>query len=234
MELIPNPSKNLIIDISGKKFARYPVKTHLVTVNDNIKDVVEKYAKPHLKEGDVLFIGEKCVAITQGRVYEMDKIKPGKLAKFLVKFVTKSPYGIGLGSPETMQLAVEEVGNLRILFAAFIAALTKPFKIKGVFYMIAGPQARGVDGPVAYAIPPYNKQASKIPLNANMVARELKERIGFPVAIVDACDMGAWIVGKSEGIDDKILLSALKDNPLGQTDQQTPMGILREVKNETA
>ncbi|MFH1582374.1 MAG: coenzyme F420-0:L-glutamate ligase [bacterium] len=233
MDLIPNSGKNLIIEINGKKFARYPVKTHLITVEDNIMDVVGKYAKPHLKEGDILFIGEKSVAITQGRVYEMDKIKPGKLAKFLVRFVTKSPYGIGLGSPETMQLAVEEVGGLRILFAALIAAITKPFGIKGVFYMIAGPQARGVDGPVAYAISPYNKQASKIPLKANNIAKETKEKIGFPVAIVDACDMGAWIVGRSDGVNEKLLLSALKDNPLGQTDQQTPMGILREIKNET-
>lgn len=232
MDLIPNSGKNLIIEIKGRKFARYPIKTHLITREDNILDLAEKYAKPHLKEGDVLFIGEKVVAITQGRVYELDKIKPGKLAKFLVKFVTKSPYGIGLGIPETMQLAVEEAGVLRILFAASIAAITKPFGIKGVFYILAGPQARGIDGPVEYAIPPYNKQASKIPLGANKITKEIRKRIGFPIAIVDACDIGAWIVGKSEGVDDKLLLSALKDNPLGQTDQQTPMGILREIKNE--
>jgi len=232
MDLIPNPNKNLIIEINGKKFARYPIKTHLVTKEDNAVDLVEKYAKPHLKEGDILFIGEKCVSITQGRVYELDKIKPGKVAKFLVKFVTKSPYGIGLGSSETMQLAVEEVGAPRMLFAALVAAIAKLFGIKGVFYMIAGPQARGVDGPVDYAIPPYNKQASKIPFKANNVAKEMKERIGFPVAIVDVCDIGAWVVGRSEGVNDKLLLSALKDNPLGQTDQQTPMGILREIKNE--
>ncbi|MFH1509649.1 MAG: coenzyme F420-0:L-glutamate ligase [Candidatus Nealsonbacteria bacterium] len=232
MDLIPNIGKNLIIEINGKKFARYPIKTHLITVKDNIIDLVEKYAKPHLKEEDILFMGEKAVAITQGRVYELDKIKPGRVAKFLVKFVTKSPYGIGLASSETMQLAVEEVGVLRILFATLAAALTKPFGIKGVFYRVAGPQARGVDGPVDYAIPPYNKQASKIPLKANNIAKEIKEKIGFPVAIVDACDIGAWIVGRSKGVDNKLLLSALKDNPLGQTNQQTPMGILREIKDE--
>ncbi|MFA5355355.1 MAG: coenzyme F420-0:L-glutamate ligase [Candidatus Paceibacterota bacterium] len=230
MELTANQGKNLIIEIGGKKYARYPVKTHLVTETDNILDVVEKYAKPHLEKGDVLFIGEKCVSITQGRAYEMDKIKPGKLAKFLVKFVTKSPYGIGLGSAETMQLAVEEVGAPRILLAAFAAAITKSFGFKGMFYRVAGPQARGVDGPVAYAIPPYNNRASKIPLNAGKVAKDIEERINIPVAIVDACDMGAWVVGSTKDVPKKLLLKALKDNPLGQTNQQTPMGILREVK----
>ena len=230
MEFIPNPGKNLIIGIGDKKFARYPVKTHLISEKDNIVGVAEKYAKPYLESGDIVFVGEKVVSITQKRAYELDKIKPGRLAKFLVRFVKKSPYGIGLAIPETMQLAVEEAGVFRMMLAAFFAALTKPFGIKGVFYMVAGPQARGVDGPVDYAIPPYNRQASKVPKDAGKVAQQISDKIGVPVAIVDACDMGAWIVGKSRGIDKKIVLGALKDNPLGQTSQQTPMGIIREIK----
>ena len=165
MELFPNSGKNLIIEIESKKYARYPVKTHLITSKDNIVDVVEKYIKEHLKRDDVIFIGEKIVAISQDRAYQKDKIKPGRLARFLVRFVTKSPYGIGLGSPETMQLAVEEVGTLRIIFAALIAAITKPFGLKGFFYRIAGAQARGIDGPVSYTIPPYNTYAIKTPKN---------------------------------------------------------------------
>ena len=70
------------------------------------------------------------------------------------------------------------------------------------------------------------------PMFGSLKKVPMKQRIEFPVAIVDACDIGVWIVGRSEGVNDKLLLSALKDNPLGQTDQQTPMGILREVKNE--
>lgn len=230
MELNPNPGKNLIIVVGKRRFARYPVRTHLITPKDNIVETAEKYLKPHLKAGDVVFVGEKSVAITQGRVYEMDKIIPGRLARFLVRFVKKSPYGIGLASPQTMQLAVEEVGALRMLLAAVLAALAKPLGIKGVFYRVAGPQARGVDGPVSYAIPPYNKQASKIPKDADRAAGEIRERLGCPVAIVDVCDIGAWVVGRSQGVEEKVLLAALADNPLGQTDQQTPFGILREMK----
>jgi hypothetical protein len=36
-----------------------------------------------------------------------------------------------------MQLAIQEVGLLRILFAAFVSAISRPFK-KGLFYKIAG------------------------------------------------------------------------------------------------
>jgi len=126
MEIKPNPGKNLIIEVEGKKFARYPIKTHLITEKDNdyVKIILE-YAKDFLKEGDIVFIGEKSLAASQGRSYPKDKIKPGRLARFLVKFVTKSPYGIGLSSPETMQLAIEEVGALRIIIAAFFCG---PYK----------------------------------------------------------------------------------------------------------
>jgi len=230
MALAPNPGKNLIIQIDNKKYARYPIKTHIITPEDEMMEVVEKYAKEHLKPQDLIFIGERSLAVSQGRTYLKDEVKPGRLARFLVRFVTKSPYGIGLGSPETMQLAVEEVGAFRMLLSAFFAAITKPLGIKGVFYWLAGPQAKAVDGAADYVIPPYNKHVTKAPIKPNKVAQEMSQKIGFPVAIVDACDVGVWIVGKSKGIDEKLIIQALKDNPLGQSKEQTPIGILREIK----
>lgn len=227
-----NPGKNLIIEIEGKKYARFPIKTHVITPKDNILEVVEKYAKKYLKPGDIVFIGEKMVAISQGRTYPKDKIKPCWLACFLFRFVSKSPYGIGLGSPETMQLAIEEVNPFRLFLAIFLAALSKPFKIKGVFYWIAGTQTRAIDGAVPYNLPPYNIYVTKAPLNSNKIAQKLREKLGVEIAIIDACDFGVWIVGKSKGINKKLLLSALKDNPLGQSTEQTPLGILREFKGE--
>ena len=231
MELKPNPGKNLIIEVGGKKYARYPIKTHILTPKDDISEVVAKYAKEYLKPEDTVFIGERSVAVTQGRTYSKDQVKPCRLARFLVHFVTKSSYGIGLGSPETMQLAVEEVGVPRILFAALFSLLTKPLGIKGVFYLVAGPQARAVDGAASYVIPPYNTHVTKAPLHPNKVARTISEKVGLPVVIVDACDIGVWVVGASRGVNKKLIMKALKDNPLGQSREQTPVGILREVKN---
>jgi len=231
MTFSPNPGKNLIIEVDRKKYARYPIKTHILTPKDDILEVVERYTKEYLKPGDVIFIGERSVAITQGRTYVKDQVKPCALARFLVRFVTKSPYGIGLGSPETMQLAIEEVGVPRMLFAAFIAALLKPFGMKWIFYLIAGPQAKAVDGAASYVIPPYNAHVTKAPLYPNKVAHKIGERIGAPVAIVDACDVGVWIVGVSKGVNKKLVIRVLKDNPLGQSKEQTPIGILREIKN---
>ncbi len=231
MNLSPNPGKNLIIEVDGKKYARIPVKTHLITANDrDYFQIIEKYAKDDLRPGDVIFIGERSLASCQGRSFPKDKVKVSPLARFLVRFVTKSPYGIGLGSPETMQLAVEEVGAARMLLAAFFAALTKPFGVKGVFYKIAGPQAKAVDGAAEYVIPPYNTYVSKAPIQPEKTANDLSQKIGFPVVIVDVCDLGGWVMGASKGANRKLVIKALKDNPLGQTTEQTPFGILREVK----
>ena len=224
----PNPSKNIIIKTKYGEFYRYPIKTHLVEPKDNLLKLIKEYALPYLEKDDVLFISEKVVAVIQGRSYKISDIKSSKLAVFLSKFVYKNPSGIGLAIPETMQLAIEETGILRILLASFCAVITKPLKIKGVFYMIAGNGARAVDGPVPYAIPPYNEYASKGPKNPQKIADNIEKEIGFKAVIIDANDLGINILGYSKGTKKKMLIEALKDNPLGQSDESTPMGILRK------
>jgi len=230
MDLQPNPKKNLYIVVDGKKYARYPVKTKLITPEDkDIAAVVYEHTKELLQQGDIVFIGEKCVAVSQGRAYPKSEIHPSWLARTLVRYVTKSDIGIGLGSAETMQLAIDEVGVPRILVATFFGGLAKIFGIKGVFYIIAGDQARAIDGAAEYVIPPYNTYVSKGPINADQVAVEISNRTGVPVAIVDACDFGVNVMGASEGIDKKFIIQAIRDNPLGQTNEQTPVGIIREM-----
>lgn len=232
MELLPNKGKNLIVEVNGKKFARYPIKTKLITPKDkDISVIVNEYAKPHIKPGDIVFISEKVVAITQGRSYPISEVRPSFLAMWLSKFVLKTPVGIGLGSPQTMQLAIEEVGIFRILLATFFGGLGKLFGIKGLFYIIAGHKARSIDGAVPYAIPPYNNYISKGPEKASEVAQKISDFIGAIVAIVDANDLGVNILGASKGADRKLIAKIIKDNPLGQTDEQTPIGIIREVIN---
>jgi len=145
-ELKPNKDKKLNIKVNDKEFSRWPIKTHVITKDDDIFDVVSKYAMSHLSPDDILFISERVVAITQGRAIPVKDIKASRLAKFLVKFVHKSPYGIGLGSDWTMELAIRETGRIRILLAAAAAAITKPFGIKGVFYKVAGNAINAIDG----------------------------------------------------------------------------------------
>ena len=156
MNFTPNPGKNLIRAVDGVDYMRIPVKTHLITKDDDMADVVKKYPQDLMREGDILFISEKAVACTQCRAIPMEDIKPRKLAVTLSRYVTKTPAGIGLGIPETMEMALQECGTLRILFAAFCSVIGKLLGKKGWFYIVAGPKARGIDGPTEGTIPPYD------------------------------------------------------------------------------
>lgn len=228
--LTPNKNKNLIISVDGVEYSRLPVKTHVILAKDDLKTVLSQYLKPLLQTGDMIFVSEKIVAITQGRSYPIKDIKPSFLAKILVKFVHKTPCGIGIGSPWTMELAVREVGLIKIILAALVAVITKPFGIKGMFYRIAGKEVAAIDGPCDYTLPPYNHYAKLGPKNPTAVAEFLKGKIGYDVVIIDANDIGVSVLGKSnKNISDDWAQKVFRDNPLGQTDEQTPLCIVRRA-----
>ncbi|MGI8830634.1 MAG: coenzyme F420-0:L-glutamate ligase [Candidatus Limnocylindria bacterium] len=225
----PNDGRALHATLQGVVYARHPVRTHLVTAEDDAGAVVARYVGELDDAVRLVAVSERMVAITQGRSYPMDTIKAGRLAKLLVRYVTRPGYGIGLGTPQTMQLAIDEVGAPRILFAAAASAVTKPFGIHGVFYRLAGRQAAAIDGPTSYTIPPYNQAATLGPNDPNGVARSLAVAVGVPVAIIDANDAGCAILGASPGVDRRFVQRIFADNPLGQAREQTPICVVREV-----
>ena len=228
--LSPNEGKNVKISTPYGEFERFPIKTHVVVSGDDLFKIMDDYVMPYLEKGDMIFISEKIVAISQGRAFDIDDIKVSKLANILCKFVYKSPYGIGLGSPWTMQLAIDEIGVPRILFAAACSALTKPLGIRGVFYRILGTKARAIDGPCDCTLPPYNHYAKMAPKDPDKVAASLAKHTGCKVAVMDANDIGREVLGVSEpSLDIEMCKAIFADNPLGQASQQTPIAIVRKV-----
>lgn len=225
-----NEGKQLEVVVEGTRYARIPLRTRVVMPGDNLDSIITEYTEGALKPGDTLFVTEKIVAITQGRSYPIDSITPRKLALFLSKYVTRTPYGIGLGMPETMEMALRECGTPRILLAAAVAAVTKAFGRKGDFYRIAGDKARAIDGPTPGTIPPYNKAVVLGPNQPREVAARLKALLGgvAQVAVVDINDLGGNILGSTlSKAEEKRLVAILRDNPLGQGHQSTPLGIIR-------
>jgi len=193
-------------------------------------EIVQKYALPLMKEGDMLTISESPLAITQGRAIPVSEIRVSFLAKLLSKFVAKVPYGIGLGAPTSMQCAIEETGVIRILFAAFIGAIGKLIGRKGDFYRVAGMQAALVDAATTSPIPPYNETVIKGPKEPQRVAETLTEAIGYPVAIMDINDIGgSWMIGGSR-LNKDFIEAVMKDNPQGQDDELTPLCIVRKAE----
>lgn len=174
---------------------------------------------------------EKAVACTQRRAIPMKDIHPRPLARFLCKFVLKTPYGIGLGIPETMEMALQECGTPKILFAAAVSAVGKLFHKRGWFYKIAGYKARSIDGPCDYTLPPYNEYVVLGPAEPDETAKKMSQRLGgIKVAITDINDLEGQILGTSDpSMDRDLLVKILKDNPLGQSLEQTPIGIIRKA-----
>jgi len=233
MKLKPNPGKSLKIKVDGKVFTRYPIKTKLIKPNDDMVEIVAEAVKDCVKPGDIVVFSEKATAVAQNRAFHKDEVKVSWLARFLSKYTTKSEKGIGISSPETFQLALDDCGTSRILLAAAAAAITKPFGIKGVFYYVAGEKAALIDGAADYVCPPYNKYVSMGPENCEAMCKAISKNLGgkVKVYVVDINDYGGRVVQKgSHPIDKKIITDAMKDNPLGQSKEMTPVGILRELK----
>jgi hypothetical protein len=224
-----NEGRELYASIDGVAYARHPVRTHLVTPTDDAVEVARRYVGELDSTVALVAVSERMVAITQGRSHPMSQIRPGRLARFLVRFVTRPGYGIGLGTPETMQLAIDEVGAPRILLAAAVSGLTKPLGIHGLFYRIAGPQAAAIDGPTSYTIPPYNQAATLGPRDPDGAARGLAAALDRPVAVIDANDAGCNVLGASRGVDRPLVTRLFADNPLGQAREQTPICVVRRV-----
>jgi len=225
----PNEDRALHATVAGNVYARHPARTHLVTDADVAAEVVSRYTLPLPRDVAFVAVSERMVAITQGRSHPMMEIRTSWLARLLVRYVTRPGYGIGLGTAQTMQLAIEEVGAPRILLAAAVSAVTKPFGVHGLFYRVAGPQAAAIDGPTSYTIPPYNQAATLGPRDPNGAARRISEAIGVPVAIIDANDAGCNVLGASNGLDRKLVARLFADNPLGQAREQTPICVVRSV-----
>lgn len=227
-----NEGKALETTVDGVAYARIPIRTRVVMPGDDIDALVREYAADVVRPGDLLFVTEKIVAITQGRSYRLDEISPRPLARFLSKYVTKTAHGIGLGMPETMEMALRECGTPRILVAAAVSAVTKLFGRRGDFYRVAGPKARAIDGPTSGTIPPYNEAVVLGPADPKGVARRLQGLVsgGVEVAVVDINDIGGNILGSTlDRAGEHRLVRILRDNPLGQGHESTPMGVVRAV-----
>ena len=208
-----------------------PIHTHVITADDTLETAFVPYIAPHARAGDIIFISERAVACTQSRAIPMKDIQPRKLAVFLSQHVHKTPAGIGLGIPETMEMALRECGVVRILFAAGVSVLGKLLRQKGWFYHIAGAKARGIDGPCDNTLPPYNEYVVLAPSAPVKAAQALAEQLGAHVVIVDCNDLGCNVMGTSNPrLRADFIAAVLRDNPLGQSSEQTPCGIIRRVE----
>ncbi|HHI87803.1 MAG TPA: hypothetical protein ENK03_02570 [Candidatus Cloacimonetes bacterium] len=217
--------------VGCKIFCRQPIKTKILTPEDDIIDIVLSYTEGYRKPGDVIVMSESPVAITQGRAINEKDIKIGFLARILWRGVKKVPYGVGLRSKTSMQCAIDECGVIRIIIASICGAIGKLFGIRGLFYKIAGMQAALIDAAHTSPVPPYEGTVIKGPIHTNEICEEIYTKTGNDAVIMDINDIGgSWVIGKSAGIDAPLLEEIMNDNPQGQQMELTPLCLVWEKK----
>lgn len=218
-----------IIEVNNVRYRRIPIKTRILSPNDDLIQLIKEYVVPLYKPGDMVALSESPVAITQGRAIPVSELKIGLLARFMWRFVAKVPYGVGLRAPESMQCAIDEVGGFRIVLAAAVGAVTKLVGIKGMFYRVAGMQAALIDAATTSPVPPYDKCVIKGPKNPQKVTQEIYDSTKIDTVIMDINDIGgSWAIGASKNINKKLVEKIMKDNPQGQGDELTPFCIIRK------
>jgi hypothetical protein len=235
----PNKGKELEISVGSTHYLRLPIKTRLIVTTDNIVDLLKEYVSEYIEPEDLLFISEKALAITQNRIVLIRDIKASKLARFLSRQVkdhrhTVNFRGFGHSTSMGMELFIQEAGYPRVLFAAAIAAITKPLGIKGLFYVICGKNAKSIDCPMSYTLWPYQKYAKRSPLYPSEVSKQIKKILGVDVVIVDANYRGVYSLGKSSNnVKEKFIQQVFRDNPAGQSDEMTPFFIIRKSHKQS-
>lgn len=209
--------------------ARIPIRTHIVTEQDDIVDVVKKYTEEIVESGDIISIAESVVAISQGRAILPDTVRAGFLARFLCRFPGKDG---SLATPQAMQLAISETGTLKILVGVAAAFMGRLVGRRGDFYRVAGHHLALIDD-VAGTMWPFEKHIILGPKNPQQVVDAIKEETGAEAVIVDVNDKrNVDVLAFSSGVNAEILTRDLVDNPFGNDDQQTPIVIIKTGEKE--
>jgi len=201
-----------------------PIRTHIVTEQDEITSLVRRYTQGVAGSKDIVAIAESVVAITQKRAILPDAVHPGLIARFLCRFPAK--HG-SLATPGAMQLAIQEVGLPKILMGCVAAAAGRFIGKKGFFYLVAGRNLALIDD-VAGTMWPYEKHIILGPRDPARTVRAIKKTAGAEAVIADVNDIKCVdILAATSPESERIAKEALVDNPFGNDDQQTPIVVIK-------
>jgi hypothetical protein len=213
------------VSVAGMRYLRLPLRTRWFDETDDLVLTLKenlKLARP----GDTVGVSEKVAILLTGRTVDIGTMKPCRLARFLAAHVRPRTDSKGLAVPEKMEYVLRTVGLRRIIPAALGSAVTRPLRMRGTFYRVAGPIARDIDG----GRPPYEHVLFP-PLDpkvAQNICVDLEQVLDIGVSIVDLNDFGGSIRAVSPGsLSGKTLAAVLRDNPLGQRLTSTPFVLVR-------
>lgn len=218
---------------NGRKYDRWAIQTHFVEVGEDQAELIRKYVMPLYQEGDMVAFGAKVMAMCTKNVRTIDDVHPGFFAKLMAPFAGINSTGVGMHEPYKLQMVIDMCGLPRVLLAAFVSAVTRPFGIRGLFYKICGKGVGGIDGfYFRSSFERYKTMGLINPDNPVELCDGLMKDTGIPVVLMDANDIEQNQLGKCTGfpLTDDEIQDALRDNPHGQGDELTPLILIRPVK----
>jgi len=223
-----NQNKKELIQIPLKQdYKAIAVKTDLLGSFDNPIETVLKYCEGVSKKNDILIIGETPLAIMQGRYIAPQNLEYNIFSKILCYFFHPTS---SLATACGMQLLIEKIGVTRITLSLFLGLLFKCIGVKGIFYRLTGFESSLIDD-ISGTVAPYDKSIVMGPINTKLFCDKLSKVIEVEVAVVDVNDLGGVkILASSNNSVNNILKEILKVNPAGNSDEKTPIVLIRNNK----
>jgi F420-0:gamma-glutamyl ligase len=201
-----------------------PVRTALVRPGDDLIAMAARAVRGIARTGDVVAISESAVAIAQGELVAAESIRPSKLAYLLAR---RAGALATMSQPESVQLVIDRAGEWRVLWATLAQVGGRAIGYRGGFYRVMGDAVAAVDGYTG-TMPPYERAIVFSPRDPDGFAAALCARIAVACSVVDANDLGkAKVLGASDGVNRRCVAAALLDNPHGNSDEQTPIVVLK-------
>ena len=223
-----NQNKKELTQIPLKKnYIAIAVKTDLLGSFDNPIETVVNYCKDVTKKNDILTIGETPLAIMQGRYIAPQNLEYNFFSKILCYFFHPTS---SLATACGMQLLIDKIGVTRITFSLILGFLFKCIGIKGIFYRLTGFESSLIDD-ISGTVIPYDKSIVMGPIMTKLFCDKLSKQLEVEVAVVDVNDLGGVkILASSNKSVNNILKDILKVNPAGNSDEKTPIVLIRNIE----
>ena len=220
-----NKDKQELIQIPlNKDYKAIAIKTDLLGSFDNPIETVKNYCKDVTRKNDILTIGESPLAIMQGRYVAPENIEYNIFSKVLCYFFHPTS---SLATACGMQLLIDKIGVTRVTLSLILGFLFKCLGVKGIFYRLTGFESSLIDD-ISGTVVPYDRSIVMGPINTKLFCEKLSKQLEVEVAVVDVNDLGGVkILASSNNSVNNILKEILKVNPAGNSDEKTPIVLIR-------
>ena len=221
--VLPN-SLNVKKEFSSNNNLVAPIKTHILGTLDDPISILKYYLPMNYLPSDILTIGESPLAIMQGKYIDYRTVNVSSLSRLLCKgFHPTSSLATACG----MQTLINISRPTRVIFSWLIGGIFKFFGVKGMFYNLAGEQARLIDD-ITGTTPPYDKSIVLGPKDTQNFCIQASKELDINVAVVDVNDLGRVKILSTSNTDiTKTIKRALTSNPAGNANELTPLVLIR-------